>query len=369
MRKTKEEMSPKERWLGALHMQPLDRLPFWPKLNASYPLMRKGKFRQMSLEELHEYIGSDRHTHIPAVFTENRTHTEIVVNETNTERKTEYRTQVGTILMVEKFDYHSQSWHPVKHPIASIEDIRTTTALYNDVEIDLDREALQTAQERYDVLGGDSLAPSGIAKSALMHTVEWGAGVKNAHLLLADYPDEMTEMFEAIHRVVCEKAKIQAEHSPADALYMTENTSTTLISPAQYMTYCYDHIVEYARICNAFDKPLILHMCGHLKALRPELATIPARAFEAFTSPTLGNTTLLDGRVSCPETCLVGGTNAMLWTRSTGEIISQIERDLDALPHERGIVVTSAGVMPPLCEPDTIREVCEWTKNRAARWN
>jgi len=30
-------------------------------------------------------------------------------------------------------------------------------------------------------------------------------------------------------------------------------------------------------------------------------------AFEAFTSPTLGNTTLLDGRTACPDKCLIGG--------------------------------------------------------------
>jgi len=28
----------------------------------------------------------------------------------------------------------------------------------------------------------------------------------------------------------------------------------------------------------------------------------------------------------------------------------------------RGIVPTSAGVMPPLAKPETIRQVCEWVK-------
>jgi len=82
--------------------------------------------------------------------------------------------------------------------------------------------------------------------------------------------------------------------------------------------------------------------------------------FEAFSSPPIGNTRLGDGRSACPDKCLIGGTNAVLWTKSAREIIADIERDLAALPHHRGLVITSGGVMPPLCEPETIRQVCEW---------
>jgi hypothetical protein len=53
--------------------------------------------------------------------------------------------------------------------------------------------------------------------------------------------------------------------------------------------------------------------------------------------------------------------------KTANQIIAQIERDLDALPHHRGIVVTSAGVMPPACRPETIRQVCAWVKSYRAR--
>jgi hypothetical protein len=103
-------------------------------------------------------------------------------------------------------------------------------------------------------------------------------------------------------------------------------------------------------------------MCGELQAILPDLAEIPAAGFEAFTSPPIGNTSLLDGRTACPSTCLVGGTNAALWVEPAERIIAQIEHDLDQLPHHRGIVVTSAGVIPPICSPETIRDVCDWVK-------
>ena len=148
---------------------------------------------------------------------------------------------------------------------------------------------------------------------------------------------------------------------------MRDNTSTTLISPEQYRTYCYNHITEYGTIAKSAGRAMVLHMCGHLKKILPDLAKLPVAAFEAYTSPTLGDTTLLDGRIACPDKCLIGGTNAMLWTRPAGEIIQKIEADLDALPHHRGIVVTSAGVMPPSCKPETIKAVCDWLKQYDAR--
>ena len=81
----------------------------------------------------------------------------------------------------------------------------------------------------------------------------------------------------------------------------------------------------------------------------------------------MGDTRLADGRKGCPEVCLVGGTNAALWIRPADEIIARLGRDLDSLPHHRGIVVTSAGVMPPGASPETIRRVGEWVTGYPAR--
>jgi hypothetical protein len=64
---------------------------------------------------------------------------------------------------------------------------------------------------------------------------------------------------------------------------------------------------------------------------------------------------------------LIGGTNAVLWIKPVEQIIAEIERDLDALPHHRGIVVTSGGVMPPITPPEVIKEVGAWVKSYKVR--
>ena len=355
-----EQMTPKERWLAALHLQPVDRLPFWPKLDGSYARAQQSPYREMDLDALHEYIGSDIHVWVPACVSETRKTTSVRHNRENDVLHRTFETPDGQMKMVERFDKGSQAWHPVEFPIKSVSDLRLMTQIYDDVTVDLDQQALSAAALRHKEIGQGGLTATAIGKSPLMQLVELDAGVEGAHYLLADHQEEVEALFDAMHRVIAARVKVLAEHCPTDVLYMIENTSTTLISPDQFNRYCRRHLQDYAQICRAAGRDLVLHMCGHLKVLLPELEQLPVSAFEAFTSPTVGNTTLLDGRSDCPGKCLIGGTNATLWTRDADTIIGQIEADLNELPHHRGIAVTSAGVMPPLAGPETIKAVCDW---------
>ena len=365
----KETMTPKERWLAALHMRAVDRLPFWPKLDGAYPQAQEAPFRDMDLDSIHHWIGSDRFNWIASCAEDMRQTTTVETSQSRSTRRTVYQTRCGKTELECRFDAPSHSWHPVKFPVQTVEDIKLMTGVFEDVTVSLNSEQLRTAKGQSEQMGQSALTRDAIGESPLMYWLEWLAGIENGHFLLMDYQEEVEALFDAMHRVLVHKTELLCEHSPADVFYLTENTSTTLISPKQYRRYCARHIGEYARITEAADRDLVLHMCGHLKALLPDLAQIPAQALEAFTSPTLGNTTLLDGRSACANKCLIGGTNAMRWTEPAPQIIAQIEDDLNVLPHHRGIVVTSAGVMPPLCKPETIKQVCEWVKKYPARMN
>jgi len=360
-------MTAKERWLAAIQLQPVDRLPFWPKLDGAYPRAQAPPFCDMKVDDIHDWIGSDKHIGIVGCIKEVRKKTSVETRTDDGIQRTFYRTRFGEMAMVRKFDVASQSWHPIESPVKNLGDVKLMTEWYSDCRVELNKDALEQAKSQAKSIGSDAVTCNSIGKSPLMHWVEWLAGIENGHYLLADYPQEVEELFEVVHQSLLRKAEILTENSPSDIFYMVENTSTTLISPQQYRKYCYRHIQEYATIAKSSGRPLVLHMCGHLKDLLPDLSQLLVDAFEAFTSPTLGNTTLLDGRAACPDKCLIGGTNAVLWTRMAEEIIDQIEADLDALPHHRGLVVTSAGVMPPLCKPETIKSVCEWVKEYKTR--
>lgn len=359
-------MTTKERWLAALAMKPVDRLPFWPKLSTAYPPMQTEPFHTMALADIHRWIGSDRHEGVGLGVKTVYSRCSVDTTASPDRRESVFHTPSGTMRRVMTFDAGSQAWHPIVFPVTTREQIGMMTEFYADARAELDAEGLEKSRQRAKEIGQEALAAATIGTSALMEWVEHLAGVESAHLLMADHPEEVEGLFAAMDALLYRKAELAAERCPADALYLTENTSTTLTSPAQFRQYELPAMRRCGEISRAAGRPLILHMCGHLKALLPELGRLPVAAFEAFTSPTLGNTTLLDGRSACPDKCIIGGTNAMLWLEPAGRIIAQIDKDLSALPHLRGIVVTSAGVMPPLCKPETIKEVCEWVKARKA---
>lgn len=360
MKHAKSLLTPRERWLAAIGMQPADRLPFWPKINAAYLRFQAPPFRDMSPEEAHRWLGSDRQQGIRDGICEHRRLTAVETRPDGGDTSvTVYRSPHGECRLVRRFDEASGAWHPVAFPVRTVDDIRVLTAVYADARPEPDADGLEEARAQAAAAGPEAVTAVTVGISPLMHWVEWLAGVENAHYLLADHPAEVEELFAVMHAFLLRKTEIVCARNPADLVYFSENTSTTLISPAQYRRYCAGHLREYGALTRAAGREMVLHMCGRLKALLPDLAGVPARAFEAFTAPPLGDTTLLDGRRACPDKCLVGGTHAMLWTRPADEIAAAIEADLAALPHLCGIVVSSAGVMPPVCRPETIRQVAQ----------
>jgi len=356
-------MTPRSRWLAALRCQPVDRLPFWPKLNGSYALNQAEPFRSMAIPQLMGWVGADPHVGGPACSKVLRAKTCAQTDQRDGVRTTTYRTPAGDLTSVEHFDPTSQSWHPREFPVKTEKDIEAMTLFFADARCEFDPPQVEKAQATLREQGESAVVVTGIGVSPLMDWIQHLAGIENGHYLLADHREKVEALFAAMHRLILRRAEIVAEKCPIQVVYSTENSSTTLISTDQFRGYCMKHLMDYGRILAGAGKLHVLHMCGHLKAFLPDIATLPAAGIEAFTSPTVGNTTLLDGRTACPRTCLIGGTNAELWLHPAEAIIRTIRRDLDSLPHHRGIVVTSAGVMPPACTPQTIRQVAEFVRS------
>ena len=136
-------MTPKDRWLSAIRMQPVDRLPFWPKLDAAYPRAQVGPFCDMELGAIHDWIGSDKHVGIPGCVREVRKRTSVETTSHGKMRRQVYRTPSGETELITQFDEPSQAWHPVQHPIRDLESIKRMTAFFEDVHVELDPDALQ----------------------------------------------------------------------------------------------------------------------------------------------------------------------------------------------------------------------------------
>ena len=354
-----QKMTTKERWKAALRCEPIDRLPFWPKLDASYAPFQRKPFSAMSNDEIHAYIGSEPPIGLPSCVKEvSAARYRVEANGYN--EHTTIESPLGTLTSTRRYDPGSYSWHPTEFPIKSRDDIEILTDVYEHTNLEVDLEGKAKSVEKSREAGDGGATLEAIGKSALMHFVEYLAGVENAHLFLADYEEDVITLFFELDRNLVSRIDLLVEHSPADMLMLVENTSTSLISPEQYRSYSAETIAGYAEKVRGSGKAMVLHMCGFLKALLPQLTQIGAHAFEAFTSPPVGNTPLHAGRNSSDDICLIGGTNAALWLEPAETIIAAIEADFEKLPHLRGIIPSSAGVMPPLAGPEKIRSVCQW---------
>ncbi len=357
-----ETMTPRERWLAALKCEQVDRLPFWPKIDAAYAQYQTEPFRSMKAGGLHRWVGSDQHVGMPACVKVVRKKTSTRSTRTNGTRITEYITPAGTLTAVNKYDAGSCSWHPAEFPVKRPEDIQAMSLFFSDAVCEFDSAQLDRALAAMKALGEDGIATTGMGISPLMDWIQHLAGIENGHFMLCDHREEVEALFENMHAFLCRRAEIIAEKCPAPVVYSVENTSTTLISPELFRQYPYQHLMDYGNVLSSAGKLHVLHMCGHLYDVLADVAKLPAVAIEAFTSPPVGNTTLKDGRTACSNKCLIGGTNAVLWTKTADEIFHEIKHDLDELAHQRGVVVTSAGVMTPLCKPETIKEVADLVK-------
>ncbi len=356
-------VSRRELWQATMRCQPVERLLFWPKLGSTYPARQSTPFCEMNLVELYKWLGSDTHFVIPGCTREMHSKCASQVQQADGIRQVTYVTPVGNLVAEDRFEPGSGSMHPTRFPVTSPAELKILIEWFADIHVELHPPAFEQARAQHAAVYAAATTMSSMGTTPLMDFVQRYAGIDTAQYLLMDYPDEVRELFALMTKVLYRKCEIAAEHNPADMLHLTENTSTTLISPRQFQEFCYPHIAAIGKMLADAGRYPVLHMCGHIKALLPVLAQTPIRAYEAFTSPTVGNTTLLDGRSACPDVCLIGGTNAALWTQSAAAIIATLEKDLAELPHHRGLVISPAGVMPPCCPPETIKQVCAWVQN------
>lgn len=357
------DMTSRERMLAAISGAGVDHLPFWPKINDAYVAYRKDPvFKSWTLLDFHEYIGSDLHewAESPVILDEQGEST-LVSRPRGDKVTTIFRLPRGELIQTER-----QS-HPDKFPIRSKDDILFMTEWFSGTRYKLSQKALALQSTQLEKLGDKGILALGIGRSPLMHTVELLAGIAETQYMLFDYPNEMEALFDAMHHDLLRRIELMAQYSVADLLYMIEDTSTTLITPGQYRKYCKPYIHEYDKLCQKYGKKIALHMCGHLYDILGDLGDLHIPVFEAFTTPTVGNTHLADGRKFCPETCLIGGTNAAQWLLPPKEICRNIESELAALSNHRRLVITSAGVMPPAAGPAVIRQVCEFVKSYPAK--
>jgi len=353
-------MTRKERFERALRHEDVDRLPFWVKVfGASYRQLQPSPWREMGELELVDYLDLDHCGGGPAPVATGNPRVLTRTERRNGHQVTTHVTPDGTLTAIDGFDEGSFSWHPVEFPIKSVEDIPAALHVFGGREHSHSPELAEKGRERIRQIGDRGIVHCGLGISPLMDLIQHWIGPENTYFLLADHPAEMEELIGAMHEDRLRYLRALLVDCPYDWIVSVENTSTTLLSPAVFERWCWRHLRDYGELIRAAGKHHELHQCGKLHDLLPMIDRLPAESIEAYTAPTLGDTTIADRNERAPSMAIIGGTQAPTWLRPVDEICAIIERDLREAGSMRGVILTSAGVMPPGCPIEKIKEIRE----------
>ena len=194
-----------------------------------------------------------------------------------------YKTRLGSLESI------SQRGHPIKPLVATVEDVR----IYRDawerlrfVKGDDDTPAFQATERLF---GEDGIATCFPHASAIPSLLEYVMGMEPFYYLLNDYPREMTDLIRVIHEREMETWRILAG-GPWEVTILCENTSTYYISPDIYRRFNGPHQKDFVDIMHAAGKIALMHMCGHVLNLLPEIRKTGLDGIHALTPPPVGNT-------------------------------------------------------------------------------
>ncbi len=117
---------------------------------------------------MHDWIGSDKHVGIPGCTKHVRKNTSMETATAKGERTTVYTSAHRSSELYERYDAESMSWHPLRFPANSVEDIKMLTEIYDDTSVELDTESLAKGRQKADEIGQDAVTANGIGESPLM---------------------------------------------------------------------------------------------------------------------------------------------------------------------------------------------------------
>ncbi len=354
-------MTTRERITAVLEGEEVDRFPVWLKmLGANWRSYQPEPYRSMSDIDLLRAAGCDPMVWLGLRAKGTAPHVTRKVTEENGTRVTIVTTPDGALRGEERYDPGSSSWHPTVFMAETPENLKKLQWLFRDTKYTVEPGSMENARRRKKELEDeDAFTMSGIGPSPYMNLLQHLSGPVSTVYLMVDAPDLFRETIELMHADRMRNLKAALPGNPTDTFWLTENTSTTLLSPAVFRELCMPYLREYGELVREHGIYPVHHMCGTLNALLEMIDELPAAANEAYTTRPLGDVSLAEGRTRMPSKAIIGGTNATGWLAPAERIVETVADDVAACPDRRKIFLTSAGVLPPLVSFEKAKTVVE----------
>lgn len=283
-------MTGRQRLEAILHRQPTDQLAWTTLVDAATLDALPGPLRGCSGLDLYRHIGCDilllNGWGCPRTFASPRLDWDRTITVTRArdgDRATcEIRTPAGTLTRL------AEKGHPIKYYVETVDDLAVYRALWEGahyVETD-DAPVLAALDEQ---VGHDGVVTRFWGPSTIPRLLEVDMGTVNFYYLQNDHPDEMDALIRLVHEKELKAFEILAP-GPCQTVILCENTSTFYISPAIYRLYNGQHVRDFVDIVRAAGKTPIIHMCGHIKNILPDIKHTGLDGVHGLTPPRTGDT-------------------------------------------------------------------------------
>ena len=178
--------------------------------------------------------------------------------------------------------------HPTKYLVETLDDLRRYREFWEASRYE-PRDDGASHVRLTEMIGDDGLYVRFWGPSTIPKLLENDMGTVQFYYMLNDYPAEVEALIEVIHRKELAAFEALAD-GPCDTITLCENTSTYYISPDIYRRFNGPHVKDFVDIVKKRGKTALLHMCGHVRDLLPDIKKTGADGVHALTPPSTGNT-------------------------------------------------------------------------------
>jgi len=380
-------MTPRERILAALHFKPVDRIPFVPLIEpytlSDMPDEIKGQtmgggFDPLRSARAGKALGCDmllRHVRVIRDSRNQAPHLQSLGCFTSpVDVKLDFKkdtlvetleTPVGTLSGFWRFtDRVGSIPHSIRHCVTTYEELKIFHYAVEHLAKDpplLDPEEFINVEA---AVGEDGLSTASISNSPLMFLIEMAWGLENTYYFLKDYPEEVEDILEKLHRSLINQARTTAE-SPAKVVIQYENTSSTLLSPAIFRKYCLPYLNEYAEILNEAGKIFLIHMCGKLHAFKQDMVGAMFDGIIDIAPPPTGDFPLDMAAESLPGKIVIGGIDPTTFISEDKDFVrTEVSGLIHRIKPFKGVLLGSADVAPRGARVENFRIIRELIDDR-----
>lgn len=286
------EMTRRERIMAATRKERADKLPFLHNWRHSQMGWAERECRNRGMG-----ISWARPCYIMKMHNVESTEEQVVSTGTVVVRRT-YNTPVGSVYLEEKREPGVEQWHALrswrdvmpwqkKRLIQKLEDYEVVKYMIDNTEYIPDYFPIEQAREW---LGEDGVVMSWIPKTPMATLmIEWiGSEEGRFYIHHARYREKVDELYEAMSRSLEPLYEIAAK-SPADIIWLPENTEGYLVNPRLFEEYFMPEYEKCARVVHEHGKLLAAHMDGRLDVLKEPIAKTPIDIIEALHPPPVGD--------------------------------------------------------------------------------